>query len=145
MKENSFETKKLEVIIEKNDGFLWGRIEGSGNFTPTPYGETTTQVIENLKELINDYVTNEGREDSYWNKIDLNNLEFEFKYDLQAYFQEHDYLKISSVAEQAGLNPGLLRQYASGVKYPSEDQANKIRDAINKIANELLKDSIYVA
>ena len=137
--------KKIEIIIEKNDGLLWGRIERLGNFMPTPYGETKTQVIRNLKELIRDYINNEGKNDKYWKKIDLENLEFEFSYDLQAYFQEHDYLKISSVAAQAGLNPGLLRQYASGVKYPSEDQANKIRKAINKIAKELLSDAIYIA
>ena len=145
MNRKSGEIKKIEIIIEKNDGLLWGRVENSGNFMPTPYGETTTQVIENLKELILDYITNEGKNDKYWNSIDLNNLHFEFSYDLQAYFQEHDYLKITSVAEQAGLNPGLLRQYASGVKYPSEEQANKIRIAIDKIANELLNDAIYVA
>lgn len=145
MKAKSNEIKKLEIIIEKNDGLLWGRVENSGNFMPTPYGETTTQVIENLKELILDYITNEGKDDIYWTGINLDNLHFEFSYDLQAYFQEHDYLKITSVAEQAGLNPGLLRQYASGVKYPSEEQANKIRIAINKIANELLSDAIYVA
>jgi hypothetical protein len=102
MKEKSSEKKKLEVIIEKNDCLLWGRIEDLGNSMPTPYGKTKAQVIKNLRELINDYVANEGKKDKYWNKIDLE-------------------------------------------KYPSEDQANKIRDAINKIANELLKDSIYVA
>jgi hypothetical protein len=135
----------MEIIIEKNDGLLWGRIENSGNFMATPYGETKMEVIKNLKELIRDYINNEGREDKYWKKIDLENLEFEFSYDLQAYFQEHDYLKISSVAAEAGLNPGLLRQYASGVKYPSEDQADKIRKAINRIAKELLNDVIYIS
>jgi hypothetical protein len=124
---------------------LWGRVENSGDFMPTPYGKNTTQVVNNLRELIHDYVTNEGKKDKYWSKIDPEMLEFEFRYDLQAYFHEHDYLKISAVAEHAGLNPGLLRQYASGVKYPSEDQANKIRKAINKIAKELLEDAIYVA
>ncbi|MEO6000260.1 MAG: hypothetical protein ABIN89_25710 [Chitinophagaceae bacterium] len=112
---------------------------------PTPYGDNTHQVVENLKELIQDYIILEGKRDPLWNKLDLNHFEVEFKYDLQAYFQEHNYLKISSVAEQAGLNPGLVRQYASGVKYPSSDQANKIRDAIKKIAKVLSDDSIYVA
>ena len=52
-------------------------------------------------------------------------------------------MKISSVAGQAGLNPGLVRQYASGVKYPSAAQAGKIRNAVKKIARQLLADSIY--
>ena len=145
MKSRSFENEKIEIIIEKNDCLLWGRVEGRGNYMPTPYGESTAKVLENLKELVHDYVSNEGKKDPFWKMIDLESLKIEFKYDLQAYFQEHDYLKISAVAEQAGLNPGLVRQYASGVKYPSADQADKIRKAIKKIARDLLHDSIYVA
>jgi len=134
---------KIEIIIEKNDGLLWGRVEGKGKFMPTPYGENTAQVVKNLKELITDYITHEGKKDKYWNRIDPENMKIDFTYDLQAFFQEHDYLKISSVAERAGLNPGLVRQYASGVKYPSAAQAGRIRTAVKKIARELLANSIY--
>lgn len=136
--------EKIEIIIEKNDGLLWGRVESKGKFMPTPYGTTTSRVISNLKDLIKDYVKNEGKRDPFWSKVDLNSLAFEFKYDLESYFQEHDYLKISSIAEIAGMNPSLIRQYASGVKYPSTEQADKLQRAIRKIANDLMKDAIYV-
>ncbi len=136
--------RTLEIVIEKNDGLLWGRVEDKGNFMPTPYGKTTKEVIENLKELVTDYVRHEGKQDKYWSQLDLSNLKFEFSYDLQAYFQEHDYLKIGSVADLADINPGLMRQYASGVKYPSEVQTDKIRKAIHKIAQDLSNDSIYI-
>ena len=145
MKSKLRERKKLPIIIERNDGLLWGRVENAGNFMPTPYGETTSEVIKNLKMLVRDYIANEGKRDRFWNQLDVENVEFVFSYDLQAYFQEHDYLKISSVARQAGLNPGLVRQYASGVKFPSEDQTDKLRTAINRIARDLLKHSIYLA
>ncbi len=145
MKAKAIKNERIEVIIEKNDGLLWGRVEDKGNFMPTPYGTTTAKVIENLKELLTDYLKHEGKRDPYWSKVQLNNLEFDFSYDLESYFQEHDYLKISSVAEQAGMNAGLVRQYASGVKFPSGEQAKKIRVAIKKIAKELMQDSIYVA
>jgi hypothetical protein len=135
---------KIEIIIEKNDGLLWGRVEHKGRFMPTPYGKNTIKLIANLKELIADYVQHEGRKDFFWGKLDLNDLQIDFRYDLESFFQEHDYLKISSVAEQAGMNPGLVRQYASGVKYPSGEQADKIRRAIKKIAKELTQHSIYV-
>ena len=136
---------KIEIIIERKDGLLWGRVEGKGDFMPTPYGTTTAKVIANFKELISDYVKHEGKKDPYWSKMNLDDLVFDFQYDLKAYFQEHDYLKISSVAEQAGMNPRLVRQYASGVKYPSAHQAGKIRKAIKNIATELTRDLIYVA
>jgi hypothetical protein len=141
-KENN--NAKIEIIIEKNDGLLWGRVENKGVFMPTPYGKTTAKVIANLKELIVDYIKHEGRKDSFWSKLDLDDLRFEFRYDLESYFQEHDYLKITSVAEKAGMNPSLVRQYASGVKYPSREQTEKIQLAIKKIARELTQDSIYV-
>ncbi len=144
MKSKSSSTK-LDIVIERHEGILWGIVENRGNFTPTPYGSNTAEVIENLKKLIKDYVKHEGKHDKFWNKIDVNNLDFEFSYDMQAYFQEHDYLNITSVAKFAGLNPALVRHYASGVKYPSDAQANKLRIAIHKIATQLLEHDIYVA
>lgn len=145
MKCKSRERKQLQIIIEWNDGILWGRVENAGNFFPTPYGKNTAEVINNLKELVRDYVANEGKSDKFWNRLDLESINYKFTYDLQAYFHEHDYLKISSVAKHAGLNPGLVRQYASGVKYPSEDQTEKLKIAINRIAKDLLKHTIYTA
>jgi hypothetical protein len=133
----------IEIIIEKSDGLLWGRVENRGKFMPTPFGKTKEALIENLKKLIYDYQQHEGKTDKAWSKIDIDNLDLEFHYDLQAFFQEHNYLKISSGAEKAGLNPGLLRQYASGVKYPSAEQAIKIENAIHLLADQLKEVSIY--
>ncbi|HLZ89330.1 MAG TPA: hypothetical protein VKQ52_18880 [Puia sp.] len=143
MKPTKSSISKIEVIIEKNDGVLWGRVENMGDHLLTPYGESTNEVIKNLKELVRDYLAHEGKKDKFWNRVDINKVDFEFSYDLQAFFAEHDYLKISSVAEYAGLNAGLLRQYASGVKFPSQDQAKKIEDAIHYIGEELREISIY--
>jgi len=129
--------KKIEIIVEKNDGILWGIIEGKGAFTPTPYGKTIKDVIANLKEIVTDYVKNEGSNDKYWSKIDLSKVEFDIKYHVEAFFQEHNYLNVSGVAKIAGVNPGLLRQYTSGVKSPSIDQIKKIETALRKIGLEL--------
>lgn len=145
MKTKTREKRKLQIIIEKSDGVLWGRIENAGNFYATPYGETAGEVIQNLKELIADYVSNEGKNDKFWNRVDMENIEYSFTYDLQAYFQEHDYLKISIIAKHAGMNPGLLRQYACGIKFPTEDQTDKLRIAIRTIAKGLLKHDFYLA
>ncbi len=77
---------KIEVIIEKNEGMLWGRVENKGKFLPTPFGKTKEALIENLKELIHDYQKHEGKSDKVWSKIEVNNLNLEFHYDLQAFF-----------------------------------------------------------
>ncbi len=138
-------TMKLQIIIEKNDGMLWGRVEGKGNYMPTPYGKTKDAVIKNLRDLIGDYQLHEGKTDKFWSKLDVNKMEIEIQYDLEAFFEEHDYLSISSVAKRAGINASLMRQYATGIKHPSSDQAKRIEDTIHSLAKELKSVSLYAA
>ena len=48
-------------------------------------------------------------------------------------------VKISAVAKEAGMNPTLLRQYLSGVKRPSPEQALKVQNALHRVAQRLLE------
>jgi hypothetical protein len=45
---------------------------------PTPYGKNTGEVIKNLKELVNDYVLNEGKSDKFWSKLNMDDVDFAF-------------------------------------------------------------------
>ena len=47
-------------------------------------------------------------------------------------------VKISAVAKEAGMNPTLLRQYLSGIKNPSAEQALKVQNALHRVAQRLL-------
>lgn len=47
-------------------------------------------------------------------------------------------VKIGAVAKEAGMNPTLLRQYLSGVKHPSREQALRVQDALHRVAKRLL-------
>lgn len=49
-----------------------------------------------------------------------------------------DAVKISAVAREAGMNPTLLRQYLSGIKQPSREQALRVQDALHRVAKRLL-------
>ena len=143
MKKQTTTAVKLELVIEKNDGVLWGIIEGKGNFTPTPYGRTKDEVIANLKELITDYQSNEGISDEFWTRVDVENLELEISFNLQAFFAAFDELKISGIAKRAEINESLLRQYATGHKYPSATQVQKIEAAIHALGQRLKQANIY--
>jgi len=136
---------KVKVIIEKNEDELWARIEGIGLFMPTTVGNSTKEVLDNLILLIEDYLQHEGADDAAWNQVNVKELEFEFTYDVQAFFQEFSFLKQTKIAALAGLNPGLVRQYASGVKHPSAEQAMKIEKAVHQLAQDLQTVSIYAA
>lgn len=130
--------KKIELILEKNDGLIWGRIENKG-WMPTPFGATLSDVIENLKELVEDHVAHEGKNDKAWNKVDWNNVVFDFKYDLVAFFETFNYLNLSAISKKIGINRTLLNHYKTGLKHPSAEQAQKIEDAIHNLAMELGK------
>ncbi len=135
---------KIDLIVETGkDGHYWGRIEDKG-FMPTGQGKSIKALIQNVKDCIEDYQQHEGKNDAFWSKIDLNNLEFNLKYDLQAFFEVFDAIKISNIAKKAGLNESLVRQYATGSKFPSIEQVKKIEKAIHDLGKELQKVKIYV-
>lgn len=64
-------------------------------------------------------------------------LEFTYKYDLQSFFSYFSFLNVTKVAEMAGINPSLMRQYTSGVAHAGQKQYDKIRVAVGKISQEL--------
>ncbi|MDQ6842766.1 MAG: hypothetical protein M3Z92_00235 [Bacteroidota bacterium] len=136
--------KPLQVIIEKGDNGLYGRIEGRKSYLPVTFGNSKKEVLQNLKELIKDYQKNEKNGDSFWLKLNTETLQFEVVYDIQAFFKDHDFLNASAIARHADINESLVRQYATGKKYPSAEQAKKLEDAIRNITKELHKVSFYV-
>ena len=48
-------------------------------------------------------------------------------------------VKIGGIAKEAGMNPTLLRQYISGFKKPSPEQARRVQDALHRVGRRLLE------
>jgi hypothetical protein len=120
---------KLLLIIEKSKGKLWGRVHYKENLI-TDFAANIDSLERKMKKSLKDLHS-------------VQNAEFEHSYDLTVFFEEYDFLKQSKIAELAGMNPGLLRQYASGVKQPSVEQTKKIEKAVHQLAKELRAVSIY--
>jgi hypothetical protein len=115
--------KKLQLILEKEDGRLWGRVMVNDNLIVAP--AASLQALEKkIKKLIRDF---EG----------LDEVQFEYAYDLTVFFEQFNFLNQSKIAELAGINPGLIRQYSSGNKQPSKEQVGKIQNAIQVMAGKL--------
>lgn len=130
--------KRMELIIEKEDGHFWGRVEGKG-FMPTGQGATVAELIENVKDSIYDYQTHEGKSDKVWSKVDPAALEFDLRYDLAAFFEAFDFLNLTVIAKKAKMNRSLLNQYVKGLKPASPSQAKKIEAVIHSLAREMMK------
>ena len=120
---------KLLLIVEKSKGKLWGRVTYKDNLI-TDFASSVDVLEKKMRKLLKDF-------------HHLSDAEFEYSYDLTAFFEQYDFLKQSKIAELAGMNPGLLRQYASGVKFPSPDQTKKIEKAVHDLAKELKAVSIH--
>lgn len=135
--------KALQVIIEKSDDGLYGRIEGRKSYLPVTFGKSKNEVLQNLMNLIKDYQKHEKEGDSFWLKLDTENLEFEILYDLQSFFSEYDFLNASAIARHANMNESLVRQYVTGKKHPSAEQAKKLEAVIRKLTKDLNNVSLY--
>ena len=132
---------RLTIIIEKGDGEIWGRVEAPG-FLNVIVGNSEAKITQNMLELIVDFLENEGKGDEYWKGITLESIEFDYRYDLTAFFDLFSPLKINAIAEKAGINKALMRQYVSGIKHPSAQQVQKIESAIHAFAQTLMKVSL---
>lgn len=127
---------KINIIIEKGKNEFWGHIEGFESL-PVTTGASVSEVTENLKMLIADYIEHEGQNDNRWRRVDVNKIVFDLHYDLRAFFDEYKFLNVTSVADLAGINPSLVRQYAKGIKYPSTAQAKKVEAVIRDLAKKM--------
>jgi len=124
-------TLRIPLTIERGDGkVLWGRVEYNGNLI-TDHAESTSELEQKMKTLLWDF-----------EELSPESVEFEYQFDISALFQRFDFLKISTIAEHAGMNPALLRQYVSGAKNPSLEQAKKIEHILHQLASELQKVTI---
>ncbi len=76
-------------------------------------------------------------------EIEVESENFEVVYDLTSFFENHSYLNITEIAKRADINPGLMRQYTSGIKFPSEDRVKIIEKAIKEIGKELIRVKLH--
>ncbi|PSR52400.1 hypothetical protein AHMF7605_02100 [Adhaeribacter arboris] len=126
----------LPVRIDWEEHKFGAQVKAPG-FLLTTQGDTVPGVLENLRNLLIDYLMHEGKNHPEWQDITAEEIRFECEYDLAAFFEHFKELKISAIAVKAGINSNLLQQYVSGNKRASESQAKKIQAAVHLLANEL--------
>jgi hypothetical protein len=133
--------KKLLVVMERdkdNDWQAWSEDPDTGTLLPV-IAPTVEGVLAQIRELITDLKENEWKNELSWATVDVEkDLEFEFAYSVVGLFDEFKFIKIGEIAKAAGLNPALVRAYASGDKNPSLAQAKKIEQATHRLAQSLL-------
>ena len=121
----------VQMIIEKADNLLWGRVNYEDNLL-VDSADTLEDLRANMQALLLEF-------------HDAKDVEFTYTYDISVFFEQYAYLKISKIAEYAGMNPGLLRHYSAGSKHPSAEQVKRIEDAVHRLAQELASVHLVAA
>ncbi len=122
------------LIVERaSDGGFWAYPEEEfDGWSFSGFGKTAKEAVE---DAVAGY--HETRVALVESGKDVPDLKFTNKYDIQSFFDYFSFLNISKVGEMAGINPSLMRQYASGLAKASQKQYDKIRKAVSHIAEEL--------
>jgi transcriptional regulator with XRE-family HTH domain len=115
--------KKIPLILEKDNGKIWGRVTVGDNLI-IDNARNISLLEKKLKKVLKSFEH-------------IDDVEFEYSYDLTIFFEQFNFLNQSKIAELAGINSGLIRQYSSGHKQPSKEQLVKIETAIRTIAGKL--------
>ncbi len=125
---------KVTVIMEKaTDGFFSCYVDDElEGFGLMGHGSTAEEA---KKDMLVAY--NEMKELFAEQSKEIPALEFVYKYDLQSFFNYFSFLNITKVAELAGINPSLMRQYTSGSAVAGQKQYEKIRKAVDSISKEI--------
>ena len=127
--------RKIAVIVEKaSDGYYWCRTaeEINGNTMLAGCGKT---VAEAKADLL--YCYGEAKADAEENGEEFEAVDFTYTFDLASFFNYFSFLNVTDVARRAGINPSLMRQYASGLKKAGEKTYNRLAVCINDITKEL--------
>lgn len=125
---------KVTVIVEKaSDGrYACYMDETFEHFGLAGYGDTVAEAKSDLEVCYHEMKELEAEEGR-----DIPRLEYIYKYDMQSFFNCFPFLNVSKVAERAGINPTLMRQYTCGAAKAGEKQYEKLRRAVREITAEL--------
>jgi hypothetical protein len=137
--------KKLTVILEKDGSDeIAGRVS-TDQFLQVTVGATEQEVIDNLRDLIDDFIIHDGDQYDEWRGVEAADIEFDIEYDLTSFFALFGQIKINGIAKLAGINETLLRQYASGTKTASAAQVAKVQTAVHQLGERMTRVSLVAA
>ena len=126
------------LILEKSNDEYWVTVKSLPGCYAT--GPTIEEAIVNAKEAIAEHISGlKEMDETIPEMFNEQLLQYQIKYDLQTLFEKFNVINKTVLAEKAGINSSLLRQYSSGLAFASEKQKLKIEKAIHEIGSGLLE------
>jgi hypothetical protein len=125
---------KVLVVIEKaKDGFFSCYMENETfDFALFGHGKTAAEAKSDLLLAYEEIKTMKLEK-----KEQIPDLVFDFKYDMQSFFDYFDFINVTKLAKSMDINPSLLRQYRTGATKASQKQYEKLERKVHSIWQEL--------
>ena len=129
---------KVSALIERTEsGYYSIACDGKiGNFCLGGFGDSVKDAKADfdsiVKEAQDSYIKEHGELPD-----ELKEVEVEYRYDLQSFFNYFNWINISKFAQAAGINESKMRQYKTGKAFASERTKNTIESTIHKMSEEL--------
>lgn len=98
-----------------------------------------SEIEANLRQLLDDYITNEGQGCNDWKNVKADQVKFDHVYDLTSLSEILTEIKLEGITKRAGLSPVLVGHYLRGTEFPSLGQVQKLQNTIQKLWGELEK------
>lgn len=124
---------KIEVKLEKTTDGYSAFYEYEGYFVSTvadSYSELKAQMIE-ATELAIQQMEADGLD-----VTNLKNYRLSFILEVGSFFELFPTLNMSGFAKFIGVNASLIRQYAKGIKKPSEKRTEQILKGIHELGKQ---------
>lgn len=126
--------EKFRAIIEQaTDGGYSVRCEEiAGAFG---YGLNEEEAKADFLEVVDEqceYYTEKYGHSPAWEGV-----EFEYVYDLRAFFALFPFINVSAFAHEVGVNASLMRQYSKGLAFASERQRVNIERGYRRMVERL--------
>ncbi len=99
------------------------------------YGITEEEAKEDFLEVVSEqaeYYMEKNHSSPEWM-----NAEFEYTYDLRAFFALFPFINITQFANELGINASLMRKYSKGIAFASEKQRSNIQQGYRKLVSRL--------
>ncbi len=128
--------KKIKVTIVKNGqhGYICECEDKFEGFVLGGCGDTVAEAKEDCFTFYNEM------KEMYPNQ-EFPELSVSWRYDLPSFFNNLSIFNLTKVAEYAGISPSNFRHYVAGSKSVSDTQLQKIKTALDKIANQIHAES----
>jgi predicted RNase H-like HicB family nuclease len=127
--------RKIICVIEKSADGGFG-IYATGVDGLFGYGLTEKEAKESICEAA------ESQKEFYAEKglpvpEELNDPEFDYRYDLSAFFEIYPFFNASEFAKAVGINPSLMRRYKNKLAFASAKQKAVIQEKYSELVKSM--------